>query len=307
MDDSIAHPSGPTRVWEAPAWKTMVSAGAAFLLAALMLVAGVWKTTDPVGAATRLHQALVPAWLSLPGALALGIAETFAGVLLVVPRFRRWGAWLSALLLVAFLIYIGINYSALQGEECNCFPWIQRAVGPAFFIGDLVMLGLAALAGVWARRSEGMRGAALVLAAVCVFAGVSYGVNVTQQGVVRAPKSIAVEGRQVALDEGRVLLYFFDPECTHCYLAAREMGTYKWNEVKVIGVPTERAQFAPQFMQDTGLNAPYTTDAAKLRETFRFGDPPYAVALEHGQQVAAMTVFEGDEPQASLRQIGFIP
>jgi hypothetical protein len=271
-----------------------------------MLVAGIWKTTDPVGAATRLNQALVPAALSLPAALALGVAETFAGVLLFVPRFRRWGAWLSGLLLVAFLIYIGINYGALRGEECNCFPWIKRAVGPAFFIGDGIMLVLALFAGLWVRRSEGVRSASIVLAAVCVFAGVCYGVSVTQQGVVRAPKAVDVAGQPLSLSEGRILLYFFDPECTHCYLAAREMSTYQWNDVKIIAVPTERPQFAQQFLNDTGLKVPYSTDIAKLRETFSFGDAPYAVALENGQQVAVMTVFEGDEPSASLKRAGFI-
>jgi uncharacterized membrane protein YphA (DoxX/SURF4 family) len=306
MDDSIAHPSARHGAWEAPAWKTMISTVSAFLLAAVMLVAGIWKTTDPVGAATRLHQALIPAGLSLPAALALGISETFAGVMLIVPRFRRWGAWLSGALLVGMLFYIGINYNALQGEECNCFPWLKRAVGPGFFLGDLVFLALAVLAGIWARRSEGVRSAALVLAAVCVFAGVFYGVTVTQQGLVRAPETITVNGQPFSIDDGRVLLYFFDPECTHCYLAAKEMSTYKWNEVKVVAVPTERPQFATQFLNDTGLKAPYSTDIAKLRQTFSFGDPPYAVALEHGKQVAAMTVFEGDEPQVSLKQIGFI-
>lgn len=271
-----------------------------------MLVPGIWKLTDPVGASTRLHQALVPASLSLATALGLGVAETFAGVLLLVPRFRRWGAWLSGLLLIAFMIYMAVNYTALSGEECNCFPWIKRAVGPAFFIGDAIMLVLAVLAWQWARRSENVRSAALVLAAVCVFAGVCYGVRVTQQGLVRAPSTITVDGQPYSLDEGRILLYFFDPECTHCYLAAQGMSSFKWNEVKVIGVPTERPEFAPQFMKDTGLQAAISSDIAKLREKFSFGDPPYAVALEHGQQAAAMTVFEGDEPKVSLKQIGFI-
>ena len=305
MDDSIAHPSAKP-VWEAPAWKNMVNVGSAWLLALIMLVPGIWKTTDPVGAATRLHQALVPSWLSLPAAIGLGICEIFAGVLLFVPRFRRWGACLSAVLLIAFMAYMAINYGALSGQECNCFPWIKRAVGPAFFISDLLMLMLAVLAWQWARRSEGTRSAALVLAAVCVFAGVSYGVRATQQGLVKAPSSITVNGKPYSLDEGRIVLYFFDPECTHCFLAAQEMANYKWNEVKIIGIPTERPEFAPQFMKETGLNAEYSTDIKKLREKFSFGDPPYAVALEHGQQAGTMTVFEGDEPKMSLKQIGFV-
>ncbi len=45
------------------------------------------------------------------------------------PRFRRWGAWLTGLLLVAFMLYIGYYYNVLRGAECSCFPWLKRAVG----------------------------------------------------------------------------------------------------------------------------------------------------------------------------------
>ena len=42
-----------------PAWKGVISAGAAVLLGLLFIVAGVWKITDPYGAATRMIQAKV--------------------------------------------------------------------------------------------------------------------------------------------------------------------------------------------------------------------------------------------------------
>ena len=42
------------------------------------------------------------------------------------------------------------------------------------------MLGLAVLAGIWSKRSENVRSAALVLGAVVVFALVSYGVAATR-------------------------------------------------------------------------------------------------------------------------------
>jgi uncharacterized membrane protein YphA (DoxX/SURF4 family) len=306
MDDSIAHPSFAPGAVESPAWKTYLSTASALLLGALMLVAGVWKCSDPIAAAVRLHQALVPAALSLPAALALGISEAFAGVLLVVPRFRRWGAWLSVLLLVAFLLYIGINYTALRGEECNCFPWIERAVGPAFFIGDLVMLALAVFAWRWAPPSEGKRGAGIVLGAVCVFAFASYGMHVVKIGTVRAPDSILVAGQPVSLHEGRVFLYFFDPECTHCFFAAKEMAGYRWKNIRIIAVPTARGEFASQFLDGAGWNAAISTDVEKLRQSFSFGDPPYAVALENGRLIAAIAIFEGEEPRATLKRTGFI-
>ena len=306
MSDSIAQPANAAREWELPVWKTLLSVVSAVLLAIIMLVAGVWKITDPIAAAVRMNQALVPAVISLPVALAFGISETFAGVLLLAPRFRRWGAVLSGLLLIAFLLYIGIFYNRLAGDECNCFPWLQRAVGPAFFVGDLLMLGLAVLAGIWARPSRNLRGAALVLAAVAVFAGVSYGVAVSQSAGTMAPNTILVDGRPFDLHRGRVLLYFFDPECTHCLYAAQEMTGYAWRDTQIIAVPVERKQLAQQFLDAAGLEAPLSSDSEKLRQIWKFGDPPYAVALEDGRQVAELTVFEGDQPKAALVELGFV-
>jgi uncharacterized membrane protein YphA (DoxX/SURF4 family) len=295
--------SGPHEL--AP-WKAGLCALSAFLLALTFLVAGVWKITDPLAAAVRMTQALVPAPLSLPAALALGISETFAGVLLLVPRLRRWGAWLASLLLLAFMAYIALFYGTLRGEECNCFPWVKRAVGPAFFIGDAIMLLLGVAAGWWARPSEGKRSAAVVLGAVCVFAAVSYGVTAVRQTSLQAPPFIAVDGKPFALREGRVFLYFFNPECTHCDSAARELAKLAWGATRIVGVPTQLPQFGPQFMSSTNLRGILTSDAEPLRRVFTFTDVPYGVALENGHLRAAVTVFDSTEPEQTLRKLGFV-
>src|SRR3979409_2338011 len=100
MDDSMAQPRLGSGVAQPsfsanlalPTWKTAICVTSAVLLAALFVVAGTWKITDPFGAAARIAQAKVPGPLSLPAAVLLGIGETFSAVLLLVPRFRRWGA-----------------------------------------------------------------------------------------------------------------------------------------------------------------------------------------------------------------------
>jgi len=278
----------------------------AVLLAAIMLVAGIWKLTSPLEAATRMHQALVPASLSLPAAVGFGIAETFSGILLLLPRFRRWGAWLSGLLLVAFMVYIGINYDQLLGEGCNCFPWIERAVGPEFFVSDAAMLLFAVLAGVWCAPPRRWQGAIWALAAIAVFAGASLAYNLAAPQGKLAPATITVDGRPFNLREGRVLIYFIDPECTHCLFAAQDMARYQWKDVQIIVVPVEREFLAQQFLEASGLKARVSSDVAKLREVYSFGDPPFAVALEKGRTLAELRVFEGDEPQATLRSLGFI-
>lgn len=147
MDDTVAQARGHLSLGEMPAWKSILSLTFAVLLAIVFLVSGVWKIVDTYTAATLMIQAKVPGPLGIPAALGFGILETLAGVLLVVPRFRRWGAWLTAALLLAFMVYIGYHYQALRGQECSCFPWIKRSVGPGFFIGDGILLLMAGGAG----------------------------------------------------------------------------------------------------------------------------------------------------------------
>jgi uncharacterized membrane protein YphA (DoxX/SURF4 family) len=306
MDDSMAHARAMTGPLELAAWKNVLSVSAAVILAALFLIAGTWKITDPYDAATRMVQAKVPGGLGLTAALSFGIAETFAAVLLLVPRFRRWGAWLAGAMLIAFIIYIGYHYEALRGEECSCFPWVKRAVGPGFFIADGLMLALAMVAGLWARRSESKRSAAIILGAVSVFAFASLGVAYSRQSGVEAPSTIMVNNASYSLRTGKHFIYFFDPECGHCFQAAKQMATYNWGDTKVVGVYTRMPQFAPAFLQDTGLKAVLTSDHDLLKKTFPFTDAPFAVALENGRQKASFIHFEGDEPKQSLKKLGFV-
>ncbi len=280
---------------------------ASFLLAILFVTPGVWKITNPFGWAARVIELRVPGSLALMGACVLGVLETYGGVLIFVPRFRRWGAWLVAALLLFFMVYIGIYYNVLRGADCNCFPWIKRVVGPAFFVSDLVMLALAVIAGWWARPAASRRGAVLVLLAVAVFAAVSYGVNARIEASIVAPASIHVEGKPFALRHGQVLLFFFDPECTHCEEAARAMSKLRWTSgVAIIAIPTESPQFAREFLQSTGLRGSISSDAALLRKTFSFVSTPYAVALENGRNKASLSRFDEREPEQTLRRLHFI-
>ena len=71
-------------------------------------------------------------------------------------------------------------------------------------------------------------------------------------------------------------------------------------------VPVVNPQFAAAFLQDTGLQAPVSTDVAKLREVFRFVSAPVAVAIENGRQKALLTQFDETEPGVTLKKLGFI-
>jgi uncharacterized membrane protein YphA (DoxX/SURF4 family) len=289
-----------------PRWQVIAGWAFAIFLSILFIVSGAWKLGSPIDWAARLIQFTVPGELATPATLAVGIAELFGGVLILVPRFRRWGGWLLALLLAVFMLFVGIKYKTLVGAECSCFPMVKRAVGPMFFVVDGIWLLMALAVSKWASAPSGLRPAALLLAIVCVFAGASYAINRAQQTGIEAPATITVDGQPATLRAGRIFLYFFDPECSHCFEAAKQMSGYTWKDVKVIAVPTRVKQFAGQFLTDTGLKAPVTPDDEALREKFKFTDPPYGVMLENGRQKHAFIQFDDNEPRATLKARGYI-
>jgi len=237
------------RPLEPAVWKTAFAWVAGVALSVLFLASGLWKITDPQSAAMRMSQALVPESWSLFAAVAFGVVETVSGVFVLVPRFRRWGAILTGLLLLAFLGWFAIHYAALRGADCSCFPWVKRAVGPGFFIGDGLMLLLAAAAGLWSKPPGSPRTAALIFAAVAVFAGVSYGVDMAHRTGTLAPAAITVDGQRYPLRHGRTFLFFFNPECRHCIDAAKSMSQFDWGDTRVVAIPVEEPQYSAQFLQ----------------------------------------------------------
>jgi len=199
-------------------------------------------------------QSLIPTALSMPAAIAVAVCETITAVLLLVPRHRRWGAWLAGLMLAAFMIYIGVLYDRLLGEDCNCFPWIRRVVGPVFFIGDGAMLVLALFAGWWSEKSYGWRRTGEIFLCVLVVAAASYAATSYRRGRTDVPEIAVVDGKPLNLQNGRVLLYFFDPECTHCYAVAREMARRSWGSTRIVVLATREQRFTSSFLADTGLH-----------------------------------------------------
>ncbi len=306
MDASSSTAALP-RTLELPPWKSTANHVAAFLVALLFIVAGVWKALNPFIVSKMMEDLLVPAQLSIPFTLLLATGETFAGTLILVPQFRRWGAALAGLLLLVFMIYMGVNYHALVGRDCSCFPWLKRTVGPGFFIGDLAMLAVTVVAGWWARPSGSLRSAAVVLGAVAVFAGASYGASVAKQSGTKAPDSITVDGKPYSLQHGRIFLFFYDPNCSHCDAAARGMAKLHWkSDVALIGIPTTMPQFAEAFVRETGMKMATSLDLKPLKDVFPFGDPPYAVVLENGREKGPVSHFEDAEPAETLRKFGLI-
>ena len=78
------------RRWH-PGGRHWIGFAAAAVMALLWFTAGLWKLSDISGWQLKLTQLLVPVQWSLPGTLAVAIAEVGAGVLLLRPAWRRWG------------------------------------------------------------------------------------------------------------------------------------------------------------------------------------------------------------------------
>ncbi|MGA3188251.1 MAG: DoxX family protein [Bryobacteraceae bacterium] len=290
-----------------PTWKKYASHIAAIAVALLFLTAGIWKMTQPFTWARMVEDLRVPYQLSLLATLALAVSETTAGALVLIPRFRRWGASLAALLLVVFMIYIGLNYSALLGKECSCFPWVKRTIGPGFFEGDALMLLLAMLAAYWSRPSTGIRRAFIVLGVIAAVTASSFGLASARLSGTKAPAEITVDGKPFSLQKGRIFLFFYDPQCGHCDAAARHMSKYNWKkDVTVIGIPTQQPQWAGSFLTDTGFKAKTSLDLTTLKQTFPFGDPPYGVYIENGREQAPVPHYDEPEPSETLKKLGLI-
>src|ERR1700722_3318767 len=104
MDASTT--AGPlSQSLEMPSWKNMAGSVAALFVAVLFIGAGAYKAVDPYRWSRMLEELLFPYQYSLPFTLLLAVGEMFGGVMILVPRFRRWGAVITSLLLLSFMIY----------------------------------------------------------------------------------------------------------------------------------------------------------------------------------------------------------
>lgn len=297
-------------------WQRWISHIAALLMGIVFLVSGVYKIVMPLDFAERATQILIPANLSVATAIALAITETFAAIMLLIPRYRRFGAFVMLGLLVAFCIYIGVNAERLAGEDCSCFPLIKRTVGPVFFVSNAIMILLTFLAGFWSPNGgawllpKPLGRSAAILGALAVISIGSTAYALASESGLEAPASIIVNGAPVSLQDGPVFLYLFDPECSHCLQSARMMSTWDFGKTRVIAVPTVNPQWGQDLLNASGFKAELATDPddlKALRSIFTFASPPYGVALKRGRARITVRYAEFEEAlKAKMQAEGFV-
>ncbi len=285
-----------------------VAAIASILLGIIFLVSGGWKVLSPFQTGELLEQAQVPAGEGAVGAAALGTIELFAAFLLFAPRFRRWGGLLGSALLIFFIGWIAYYYPKLVGHECSCFPLIKRSIGPGFFVSDGLMLLLALAAYFWSVRPPGFSVPIKALAALVLLASTNFAINSLRRQDVQMPNPLVVDGAPKDLTHGKVFLFFYDPECSHCDAASKFMSKLHWGATQIVAIPTHDPQFAADFLHDTHLQAGTSLETARLRKAFPFVDPPYGVALEDGQIKESFGQAQFNEPQPApeLRKLGLV-
>jgi hypothetical protein len=139
-----------------------------------------------------------------------------------------------------------------------------------------------------------------------VFAAASLGVALGAQKGTKAPASITVDGKPFSLQQGKIYIFYFDPECLHCLDAARKMSKMNWGDTKIVVVPVRVPQFAHEFLHDASLSAGVSNDLDLLKKTFPYVSTPAAVAIEDGREKAMISQFEDIEPEPTLKKLQFI-
>ncbi|HEY1435832.1 MAG TPA: MauE/DoxX family redox-associated membrane protein [Thermoanaerobaculia bacterium] len=93
-----------------------------FVLAAVFVVAGFGKITDPPGFAHEIHNyGLVPGVAVNAMAIVLPWIEVVCGLALFLGIARRSSARILGLLLVVFVIALSINLIRGKPVDCGCF------------------------------------------------------------------------------------------------------------------------------------------------------------------------------------------
>src|SRR5271165_4101603 len=92
--------------FEIPAWKTIVNHFSALLIGVLFMASRATKIIMPFEWSRMMEHLHVWYQISLPFTIGLGTVEMFAGLLVLIPRFRKWGGTIITFLLLSFIAYI---------------------------------------------------------------------------------------------------------------------------------------------------------------------------------------------------------
>ncbi len=113
------------------------------LLGAVFIWASWGKILDPAAFALAIdNYHIVPAAMSSPVALVLPWVELVCGGCLILNRWTRGSAFLTALLMLVFMGAIGFNIFRGMDINCGCFTLDESAPGNMWLdlVRDIVLL-----------------------------------------------------------------------------------------------------------------------------------------------------------------------
>jgi thiol-disulfide isomerase/thioredoxin/uncharacterized membrane protein YphA (DoxX/SURF4 family) len=117
-----------------------------FVLAALLITAGIAKLADLKGAEKAARGFGLSGPLTTYGPVVLSAAEIVIGAMLLFPSVSWWGALGAAMLLVAFIGMMAYQWSRGNAPDCHCFGQLHsEPVGLKSIFRNVLFLALAAV------------------------------------------------------------------------------------------------------------------------------------------------------------------
>ncbi len=115
----------------------------AFVLLFLWFHTAIDKFADLWTFKVNLGRQPLPAWSIKPLTYAVPGVELLIGILLFVPKTRKYGFWASAILLSAFTLYVGLGLAKVLGHlPCSCSKIISSLSWKAHFWLNAFLLSL---------------------------------------------------------------------------------------------------------------------------------------------------------------------
>lgn len=115
----------------------------AFVLLVLWFHTAIDKFADLWTFEVNLGRQQLPKWSIKPLTYAVPGVELLIGILLFIPKTRKYGFWGSAILLFAFTLYVGLGLTKALGHlPCSCSKIISSLSWQAHFWLNAFLLSL---------------------------------------------------------------------------------------------------------------------------------------------------------------------
>jgi uncharacterized membrane protein YphA (DoxX/SURF4 family) len=126
--------------------ETLLFTAARLLLGGIFIWASWDKILDPAAFAQAIaNYQIVPAWVGNLSALGLPWIELVCGICLIINRWTRGSALITAALIVVFMGALGYNIFRGMDVSCGCFTLDEQAPGNMwlYMVRDAVFLAMA--------------------------------------------------------------------------------------------------------------------------------------------------------------------